>query len=197
MCHGHLFPLLRSYHSIVRDKESFFWNITPAQSPSVSRMLPFCSWRGGKEAIFTLWWKYWCKENMSVQNKRGCIMRRQMVLRRILSNADDRQADRLAQTLSLKRPWERPGPSLSLSGSSLSLSCSLSLSLFSLSGFLSLSHVVCLNILPFIKFLLRLKNKVFSNFVMISQFASLVILPTYLGYICQLLCINKLKTGGR
>lgn len=42
-------------------------------------------------------------------------MSRQMVLRRILSNGDDRQADRLAQTLPLRRPGKRPGQFLSLS----------------------------------------------------------------------------------
>lgn len=59
---------------------------------------------------------------MSVQNKRVCIMSRKMVLRRILSNGDDRQADRLAQTLPLRRPGERSGQFLSLSVPSLSVS---------------------------------------------------------------------------
>lgn len=52
---------------------------------------------------------------MSFQNKRVRIMSRPTVLRRILSNGDDRQADRLAQTLPLRRPGERPGHFLSLS----------------------------------------------------------------------------------
>lgn len=88
---------------------------------------------------------------MSVQNKRVCIMSRQMVLRRILSNGDDRQADRLAQTLSLRRPGERPGQFLSLSvhphPPQLSLSLCLSLSLTCLS--LPLSYLsFTLNTLP-------------------------------------------------
>lgn len=69
----------------------------------------------GEKGTFELQRKYWCKENMSFQNKRARIMSRQMVLRRILSNGDDRQADRLAQTLPLRRPGERPGQFLSLS----------------------------------------------------------------------------------
>lgn len=78
---------------------------------------------------------------MSVQNKRVCIMSRQMVLRRILSNGDDRQADRLAQTLPLRRPEKRPGQFLSLSvhrlpPSSSSLSVCLCLFLF----YILLSH---------------------------------------------------------
>lgn len=48
-------------------------------------------------------------------------MSRQMVLRRILSIGDDRQPDRLAQTLPLRRPGERPGQFLSLSMPSPSL----------------------------------------------------------------------------
>lgn len=52
---------------------------------------------------------------MSFQNKRVRIMSRPTVLRRILSNGDDRQADRLAQTLPVRRPGERPGHFLSLS----------------------------------------------------------------------------------
>lgn len=52
---------------------------------------------------------------MSFWNKRVRIMSRPTVLRRILSNADDRQADRLAQTLPLRRSGERPRHFLSLS----------------------------------------------------------------------------------
>lgn len=59
-------------------------------------------------------------------------MSRQMVLRRILSNGDDRQADRLAQTLPLRRLGERPGQFLSLSVPSLTLSVFVCSSLTSL-----------------------------------------------------------------
>lgn len=64
---------------------------------------------------------------MSVRNKSPCIMSKELVLRRILSNGDDRQADRPAQTLPLMRLEERPGQFLSLSVPSLPLFFSLSL----------------------------------------------------------------------
>lgn len=117
-------------------------------------VLKCASWAGlltscslGEKTTFQLRWKYRCKENMSVQNKSLCIMSRQMVLRRILSNGDDRQADRLAQTLPLRRPGERPGQFLSLSvpplshclSACLALTPHVSLSLSHLS--LSLSHL--------------------------------------------------------
>lgn len=116
---GHLFSSSISYHCIVEDEESFLWNITPAQSmpPGQAYCIPppTPSVLQGEKGTFEPQRKYWCKENMSFQNKRARIMSRQMVLRRILSNGDDRQADRLAQTLPLRRPGERPGQFLSLS----------------------------------------------------------------------------------
>lgn len=54
-------------------------------------------------------------------------MSKEMVLRRILSNGNDRQTDRPAQTLSLRRLEERLGQFLSLSVPSLSLFFSLRL----------------------------------------------------------------------
>lgn len=68
-------------------------------------------------------------------------MSRQMVLRRIPSNGDDRQADRLAQTLPLRRLGERPGQFLSLSVPSVTLSVSSSsLFVFVFFSLISLAH---------------------------------------------------------
>lgn len=142
---GHLFSLSISHHGITQDKESFLWNIIPSQSMphELTALSFFGGWGWWVKGTFELQWKYRCKENMSVQNKSLCIMSRQMVLRRILSNGDDRQADRLAQTLPLRRPGERPGQFLSLSMPTLSLCLCVCLSPSHVCLFLShvfLSH---------------------------------------------------------
>lgn len=59
-------------------------------------------------------------------------MSRQMVLRRILSNGDDRQADRLAQTLPLRRLGEARAVSITVSALTHSLCLSVLLSHLSL-----------------------------------------------------------------